>query len=87
MVGCVLSAPQYLRGHDEAGGLRAQLNIPRQQTHVTERGLEVPKLLIGQSLDGGGVDGPIRVQTVRRVRVKSRPVIADNKVQCWEYRD
>lgn len=51
-------SPQDLGGHDEAGGLGAQLHIPRQQTHVPKCHLEIPELLVGECLDGGGVDGP-----------------------------
>ena len=53
------SVPEDLSGHDEAGGLRADLDVARQQPHVRERVLEVSELLIGQGLDGRGVDRPM----------------------------
>ena len=51
--------PEDLGGHDETGGLGTDLDVTRQQPHVCERVLEVSELLVGQGLDGGGVDRPM----------------------------
>lgn len=54
------SLPQYLSGHYQTRGIRAQLDVSSEEPHVPKGVLEVPELLIGQSLDGGGINCPIR---------------------------
>lgn len=52
--------PQYFSGHDETGSFRVQLNVSCQKPNVAKRVLKVAEFLIGQSFNGGRVDGPER---------------------------
>ena len=49
-----------LRGHHHHRRLPIQGQIPREQTHPfgAERGAKIPQLLVGEGLEGGGVEDP-----------------------------
>ncbi len=58
--GLTYSTPEYLSGHDETGGSSVDLNIPSQQanTFTTKCQAKVTELLIGESFNRRGIDGP-----------------------------
>lgn len=51
--------PEDLRGHDETRRLRTDLDVACQESYVSEGVFKVSELLIGQSFDRRGVDGPV----------------------------
>lgn len=53
------SVPEDLCGHDEAGRFWADLDVARQEPHVSEGVLKVSELLVGQRFNWRGVDGPV----------------------------
>lgn len=61
-------APQDLRRHDEARGLRVDLHIAREDAYGGRREglLEVAELLVRQRFDGRRVDGAVRT-SIRQI--------------------
>ena len=57
--------PKDLCGHDQTGGGWIDLYISSDKANIVETFLKVAKLLVGQRLDGGRVDG----SEIRRKKV------------------
>ena len=59
-IGAVIQhGTQNLGGHDQTRGLRSDLNVAREQTHVGEGLPEIAEFLVGQRFDGRCVNSPM----------------------------